>query len=243
MRFNSSALSGFSAKSTIVIALGLLTLALLLFAALGQTSTVSAAAPASQTACTGPTNTDYLDKSGLKVSGPTATWTAQDNACGYRVILRSKPDGKRLDTENTTATSYTIPSDKVTEGSKYSIIIKMLDSRGKVLSKGISMAFIYSATAPTCGPLANDRADKSGLVISGQTVTWPAHANACGYRVILKSKADGKRLAMANTTAASYTIPSDKVTSGDRYSIRIKLLDSHNHVAGKGIAKAFTYQQ
>lgn len=47
---------------------------------------------------------------------------------------------------------------------------------------------------------------------------------------------------MVNTTDTSYTIPSDKVTAGSRYSITIKMLDSHDHVAGKGISKAFTYQ-
>ena len=238
MPFNPPVLSGISAKSTILLALGLVALSLLLFAALGQTSAVSAA-PSSQSSCTGPSATDKVDKSGLMIEGPTAYWKKHANACAYRVILKSKDTKARLDAINTTATSYTIPSDKVTAGSKYILMIKMLDSSGKVAGKSISMSFIYHSAAPTC--FVSPNTVTYDEVISGQTVTWK-HDQACAYRVILKSKSDGTRIDMVNTTVASYTIPSDKVTAGSQYSITFKLLDHNHKVKGRPISIDFTYQ-
>lgn len=106
----------------------------------------------------------------------------------------------------------------------------------------LGMAATGAAQAATCGPGAGDKLDKSGLSITGTTVSWSAHANACSYRVILKSKSPKQRLDAVNRiTTTSYTIPSNLVSNGEKYSIIIKMLDGRGKVAGKGISKSFVY--
>ena len=199
-----------------------------------------AATGTAQASVCGPEAADKIDKSGLSINGLAVSWDAHANACSYRVILKSKSPKQRLDAVNRiTTTSYTIPSNLVSNGEKYSIIIKMLDDRGNVAGKGISKTFTYYDTALTCHI---DKPDKSSLTIDTATggATWTAPAAACGYRVILYDKTNGSRLETVNQTTNSYTPSADvTLTSGNRYSIKIKMLDAQGRPA-KSIAKAFT---
>ena len=91
----------------------------------------------------GPGADDKIMKSTLKISGGQASWQAEASACAYRVILKNKGTGDRVDTTEVTNAQYSLPADL--PSGNYSIVIKMLDSSGRVAGKGIAQAFTHTA--------------------------------------------------------------------------------------------------
>ena len=111
----------------------------------------AAAAQGTTTPTCAPTATDQIYAPSIEVRGTAVTWAAHPNACAYRVILSSSPSGERVDTlENTTDTTYTLPSGSMVIGKKYRLTIRILDAEGRPAGIETHYWFYFHPDLPQC---------------------------------------------------------------------------------------------
>ena len=150
------------------------------------------------------------------------TWTAVDNATGYKVQWMSSGQGYNIGDRQATVTPgsttrYTIPS--LTNGTEYTVL---------VIATRTGATDGPPSAEVTGRPRVPDLAQVMGVgVVPGNAqlvVTWTAVDNATGYKVQWMSSGQGYNIGdrQATVTTGSttrYTIPS--LTNGTEYTVRV----------------------
>ena len=164
-----------------------------------------------------------------KSSGTELTWNAVDGAKSYVVMYGTEKGKWKTLASGITGTTYTVPKDKLTSGTKYYYTIK---------AKGAATSGYTSGKAKTWLEAPTVKSAKK--VSAGVTVTWSKVKGAETYTVMYKEKGGEWKTAKSKVTGTSYTVPKSKLVSGKTYYFTVKAVGAAT--GGYTSGKSLTYK-
>jgi hypothetical protein len=159
---------------------------------------------------------------------PVISWSAAADAIAYQINLRDETSGRVLFLGTTTmGTTWSPPSDLIS-GHSYRITVRALLAHQNGVWSAKSQLTV--ATPVVTGPGADTPTLRP-------TFTWSHISGATEYEVRVNNLSTGKSNVVPGqrTTGSSWVSPVD-LTSGDRYSVRVRAVNSRGQAAWGPVA-------
>ena len=148
-------------------------------------------------------------------TGTKVTWNAVDGAGTYTVMYKQDGGTWKTAKSGITGTSYTVPTSKLTSGTKYWYTVKAAD-----MYDGTDYSGYTSGKAQTF--MATPSVTKTRNVNAGVEVTWSAVKGAKSYTVMYKENGGSWKTAKSGVTGTKYSVPKSLLKSGTKYYFTVK---------------------